>query len=304
MTPSTPRTARVRGPVWDYREETFCDPVSGVPLPTWQPAVAQLEDDAHSGPAMVMRLGTQLDIAGIIAPSPDADRAIRYLVKYLTKSVATAHTSPTTDPDCTGIADAAYDAHIDRLWQQVRTIPCSPECGVWLRYGIQPRNATDETGLPTRDGCWCLGKAHTREHLGLGGRRVQVSRAWSGKTLSEHRAGRAAVVRAVLEEAGIEAPDTARMSAATLDADGSPRFVWDDVPVEDRDDYLNVVLATVREAHRWRQQYDEAKTQTERQAAARASPAALDDLAMQFGNHHSAASRQPAIFGRLAGCPG
>ena len=45
-----------------------------------------------------MRFGTQVDIAGIIAPSPDADRAIRYLVKYLTKSGATAHTGPDHAP--------------------------------------------------------------------------------------------------------------------------------------------------------------------------------------------------------------
>ncbi|HKH53934.1 MAG TPA: replication initiator [Propionibacteriaceae bacterium] len=30
-------------------------------------------------------------------------------------------------------------------------------------------------------------KAHDREQLGVGGRRVLVSREWSGKTLSEHR---------------------------------------------------------------------------------------------------------------------
>lgn len=264
--PVYPESDPDRAPSWDYRREAFCDPGSGAPLPTWEHFVAQLDDDDQgegvAGPAVVMRFGTQVDIAGIIAPSPDADRAIRYLVKYLTKSVAAAHTDSSAAP--------AYESHIDRLWQEVRMIPCSAECGVWLRYGIQPKNATEDTGLPTRDGCWCPAKAHTREHLGLGGRRVQVSRAWSGKTLSEHRADRATVVRAVLEEAGVEAPEAERMSAATLAADGSPRFVWDDVPVEDRDDYLTVVLATVREAHRWRQQYDEAKTR----AAARASPAA------------------------------
>jgi len=38
-------------------------------------------------------------------------------------------------------------------------------------------------------------EAHDREHLGVGGRRVLVSRDWSGKTLAEHRADRAAAVR-------------------------------------------------------------------------------------------------------------
>lgn len=35
-----------------------------------------------------MRLGQQVDIKGIIAGTPDADRAVRYLTKYLTKAVA------------------------------------------------------------------------------------------------------------------------------------------------------------------------------------------------------------------------
>jgi hypothetical protein len=52
----------------------------------------------------------------------------------------------------------------------------------------------------------CPCKAHDRECLGLDGRRVLVSRHWTGKTLTEHKADRAAVVRAVLEEAGIDAP--------------------------------------------------------------------------------------------------
>lgn len=84
----------------------------------------------------------------------------------------------------------------------------SPECASWLGYGLQPKNA--ERGLtPGR----CSSKAHDRENLGLGGRRFQVSRAWSGKTLSEHRADRATVVREVIEEAGIEAPDADWMAA-------------------------------------------------------------------------------------------
>ena len=43
--------------------------------------------------------------------------------------------------------------------------------------------------------------------------------------------------------------------------------MWDDIPVVDRD-YVQVVMASVLEAHRWRQEYETAK----QQAAARASP--------------------------------
>ena len=80
----------------------------------------------------------------------------------------------------------------------------------WLRHGIQPKNAG--SGLSPG---MCPSKAHDRENLGLGGRRVQVSRAWSGRTLSQHLADRAAVVREVLKEAGIAAPEVDRMAAAT-----------------------------------------------------------------------------------------
>jgi hypothetical protein len=38
-------------------------------------------------------------------------------------------------------------------------------------------------------GC-CKGKAHDADHLGYAGRRILVSRKWSGKTLADHRADR------------------------------------------------------------------------------------------------------------------
>jgi hypothetical protein len=34
---------------------------------------------------------------------------------------------------------------------------------------------------------FCRGKVHQLDTLGLGGRRVLVSRLWSGKTLADHR---------------------------------------------------------------------------------------------------------------------
>ncbi len=118
-----------------------------------------------------------VDIQGIIAPSEDANRSIRYLTKYLTKSVAETYTD-------LHHADGAYKAHIDRLHAEVLYLPRSETCANWLRYGVQPKDAD-----PGRVPGMCPSKAHDRENLGLGGRRVQVSRAWSGKTLSEHSAG-------------------------------------------------------------------------------------------------------------------
>jgi len=69
----------------------------------------------------------------------------------------------------------------------------------------------------------CSHKAHERANLGLGGRRVLVSRRWTGKTLAVHRADRAAVVRAALEEAGIDPEDHDELSIAGTDG----RWSWE-----------------------------------------------------------------------------
>ncbi len=92
------------------------------------------------------------------------------------------------------------------------------------------------------------------------GRRVLVSRQWTGKTLSDHRADRAAIVRATLAEAGIEALDTDRCSATATD-DGQPRFVWSPVSAEDDDvpTYRRVMADAIAEAVRWRTEYEHAK---------------------------------------------
>ena len=106
----------------------------------------------------------------------------------------------------------------------------------------------------------CGNKAHDRENLGIGGRRVQVSRAWSGKTLNEHKADRATVVREVLAAAGVEAPATDRMSADVLADDGLPRYVWEPVPTTEAE-YATTVLLSIKQAQRWRAEYETAKQQ-------------------------------------------
>ena len=113
-------------------------------------------------------------------------------------------------------------------------------------------------------------KAHDRENLGIGGRRVQVSRAWSGKTLKEHKADRASVVREVLAAAGVEVQEADRLAADVLAEDGRPRFIWEEFPVSEAD-YVETLLASVVQAQRWRAEYDAAKRHPD---AARASPAA------------------------------
>ena len=138
------------------------------------------------------RFGDRFDAQGVLSGSKDAGRCIGYLTKYLTKQVADCHQAET---------DAQRP--MPRGWpRRCGMQPCSPRCANWLRYGIQPKNA--RPGLVP--GC-CKGKAHDADHLGYAGRRVLVSRKWSGKTLADHRADRKEWLLSTL---GVSATDPAR----------------------------------------------------------------------------------------------
>jgi hypothetical protein len=150
-------------PVWDEHAATYLDRTTGEVLPTWNDALDAIGDD--DGPLHVARFGKRFDAQGVLAGSKDAARCIGYLTKYLTKQVADCHQA-TSDTQRT---------HIDRLAEALRYEPCSPRCANWLRYGIQPKNAR-----PRLTPVACKGKAHRREYLGYPGRRVLVSRKWSG----------------------------------------------------------------------------------------------------------------------------
>jgi len=243
-------------PVYVHRSPVFLDgayrdPDTHQALQTWEQALAEVDDNPDAVPAHVMRLGSQVDVKGILAGTADADRTIGYLTKYLAKSMS----SPMGDGQQTGSPAAA---HHDRLAAEVRWLPCTPGCGNWLRYGIQPKDA----GPGLRPG-FCPSKAHDAEHLGLGGRRVLVSRKWTGKTLDVHRADRAAVVRQVLQEAGIEVAETDRCAADVLAPDGQPRFVWTVLPPGEGS-YNQAVFAQIIQRQQWRAQSDTAKQATGR----------------------------------------
>jgi hypothetical protein len=241
-------------PVWDHRAGRYVDPHTGELLPTWDEALDAIDADAAATPAHVLRLGDQLDYQGIIATAEDGKRdpvgkAIGYLTKYVVKDINETYGDPAE-------LTPAQLQHMATLHQHVRWLPCSPECCNWLRFGVQPNNA--EAGMAPGE---CPAKAHDRHHLGIGGRRVLVSRQWTGKTLTEHKADRAAIVRATLAEAGIDAPDTNRCSAIATTDDGRPRFVWSPVSAEDDDvpTYRRVMADSIAEAVRWRTQYEHAK---------------------------------------------
>jgi hypothetical protein len=181
--------------VWDHDLAAFVDPTTGAVLPTWEQALDAIDADPTAEPMHVLRFGKQIDYQGILASDEDkVGKAVGYLTKYVTKDVSSTH----GDPD---EMTPAQLAHLQRLHAHVEVLPCSPRCANWLRYGVQPKHAGPDL-VPGH----CDAKAHDREHLGLGGRRVLVSRDWSGETLAQHAADRADVVRAVLEEAGIDAP--------------------------------------------------------------------------------------------------
>jgi hypothetical protein len=177
-------------PVWDETTSTYLDPGTGEVLPTWDEALDAIGDDDE--PLHVARFGTRFDAQGVLAGSKDANRCIGYLTKYLTKQLG----------DCHDATTGTQRQHAERLAGALRYEPCSPACANWLRYGIQPKNP--RAGL--RPGS-CKGKAHRREHLGYAGRRVLVSRKWSGKTLADHRGDRKAWLTETL---GLPADDPAR----------------------------------------------------------------------------------------------
>ncbi|MEU5761151.1 replication initiator [Nocardia sp. NPDC047648] len=223
-----------RMPVWDHTAVTFVDPRSRRPLPDWDGALDVLDTVDDLEPAHTLRFGEQVDprhIRGVV-PGTEADKTIGYVTKYLTKSIAEVlHTD-----------SARTEAHYDRLHAELQRIPCSPRCPVWLRYGIVPKGASDKT-IPGR----CKGKAHRRDTLGLPGRRILVSRRWSGKTLPDHKADRAEFVRQLLADVGIVKPDTSHLVVTPVEPG--------DQSVPPRD---HLILAAIAQRTRWRAEYTNA----------------------------------------------
>jgi hypothetical protein len=191
-------------PIWYEARGGYLDPATGELLSTWDEALDAITDDDQ--PRHVVRFGARFDAQGVLAGSKDSARCIGYLTKYLTKQLGDCH-----QPD----SDAQRE-HVERLADALRYEPCSPTCANWLRYGIQPKNS--RPGLVPGA---CKGKAHRYDHLGYAGRRVLVSRKWSGKTLADHRGDRQAWLTEML---GLPATDPAN-------------YRWEQVQPDD-EDYL------------------------------------------------------------------
>src|ERR1039457_4710250 len=101
-----------------------------------------------------------------------------------------------------------------------------------------PRPGLPQVGL-------CKGKAHRAENLGYAGRRVLVSRKWSGKTLADHRASRKAWLMAML---GLPAVD-------------DQRYTWDRVTSADPDHMpaAQCLLHVLADRARWQAALTEAR---------------------------------------------
>ncbi|WP_199440977.1 replication initiator [Umezawaea beigongshangensis] len=214
-----------RLPVWNLHVRGFVDPDTRTALPTWQEALDQVERPAH-----VARFGVQVHSKGILGGTPEAGRHIGYLTKYLTKSISECYAATTT----------RQEEHADRLCAELAVTPCSPQCPVWLLYGVQPRGARQSMTPGV-----CKGKAHKRSTLGVAGRRVLVSRKWSGKSLADHKHDRRTFVRQLLADVGITQDDQPK------------RVVWNNVQPGDPNvpPRQHMLLRAVAERRRWKAEY-------------------------------------------------
>jgi hypothetical protein len=199
----------------------------------------------------VVRFGEQVDTQGVLAGSPQAEKLIGYAVKFLVKDLGDdLNPLPNDHRDDNGdeLGDDGQDEnegrpapadlkaaaarrvdHIARLVEALRYAPCSPKCPDWLRYVIQPKHP--RPGLVP--GC-CRAKAQKPTHLGYGGRRVLVSRKWTGKDLADHRYDRRAYVLAVLGRD----PDANPLDTSATDPAPRPdpsHVVWEKAKNSDDD---------------------------------------------------------------------
>jgi hypothetical protein len=221
------------------------------PLQTWSEALDAIDHAPDAEPVHVARFGAQVDARGVMPGTTDAEKTIRYVTKYITKQAGDVHTA-TTD---------RQRAHLDRLWHQLRVTPCTDRSANWLLYGIQPKNATAKL-KPGR----CKGKVHQRATLGIGGRRILISRDWSGKTLADHKHDARAWVRALL---GV----TTDLDHATDDRTAS-RHAWELARPNDPDvaPLAHRLLRSISERAQWRAELLAAKDR-----AAQRNLSATDD---------------------------
>jgi len=230
-----------RLPVWDDQVSAWVDPDTREPLTPWHVALDAIDDDPDTEPVHVVRFGVQVDARGVMPGTEDAERTIRYVTKYITKQTG----------DCHKITSGRQRAHLDRLWQELQVTPCTDRCANWLLYGVQPKKAHAKL-KPGR----CKGKVHQRDTLGIGGRRILISRDWSGKTLADHKHDARAWVRALL---GVTTDSTTIDTQA--DNPEPVHHAWELARPDDADvgPMSHRLMRAISERARWRTQLLAAK---------------------------------------------
>jgi hypothetical protein len=226
-----------RPPVWDQETRAWVDSDSRTPLATWGESLDAIDQADDAEPVHVVRFGAQVDARGVNSGSHEAEKAIRYITKYITKQSADCHTIDTE----------RKRTHLDRFWHQLQITPCTDRCSNWLLFGVQPRKAHAKL-KPGR----CKGKVHQRETLGIGGRRILISRDWSGKTLSDHKADAREWVRALLGATiGLDDAEDEEQAAAS-----ASRYAWELARPDDPDvaPLAHRLLRSISERAQWRRQ--------------------------------------------------
>ncbi len=167
-----------RPPVWDADRRRWVDPDT-----------RRAADHLGRGPRRHRRrpgrrtrrtwsgFGAQVDARGVKPGTRGRrTRPSGYITKYITKDTADCH-KPRTDRAArrTSTGSGTRTA-VTPVLRPVRELAA-------LR---RPARRRPRQAQPGR----CKGKVHQRATLGIGGRRILISRDWSGKTLADHRARR------------------------------------------------------------------------------------------------------------------
>ncbi|WP_435823469.1 replication initiator [Micromonospora echinofusca] len=153
-------------------------------------------------------------------------------------------------------------------------------CANWLLYGVQPKKAHAKL-KPGR----CKGKVHQRDTLGIGGRRILISRDWSGKTLADHKHDARAWVRALLG-----ATTDSGATGQLVDDQGATaervRHAWELARSDDPDvgPLSHRLMRSISERARWRSELLAAKD--------RAAQGSSDLSATQHSTQHHGEERQ------------
>ena len=189
-------------PVWHDQAGGYVDPATGEVLPTWDEALDAISP--YDLPWHVARFGDRFDAQGVLAGST-ASGPVHRLPDQVPHQAGGRLPPGRHRRAARSRRPAGRGAAVPAVLAAVRELAA-------VRHPAQERPARPDSRA-------CKGKAHDADHLGYAGRRVLVSRKWSGKTLADHRADRK---EWLLRTLGVSATDPAR-------------YAWEPVAPTDQD---------------------------------------------------------------------